>query len=152
AGFAGRHNCRVTHLCDCDTGVNGRAMEVARQRQHYEPKYVQDLRRIMDDPDIHIVSIAMPNHWHALAAIWAMQAGKDVYVEKPVSHNVSEGRRIVEVARSTRKICQTGTQIRSATGMREAIEFLHSGELGQVRIARGLCYKRRGSIGRTEGK
>src|SRR5262249_41113905 len=92
------------------------------------------------------------NHWHALAAIWAMQNGKDVYVEKPVSHNVSEGRRIVEAARHFNKICQTGTQIRSTTGSREAIEYLRAGELGRVQVARGLCYKARGSIGRVQGE
>jgi predicted dehydrogenase len=79
-----------------------------------------------------------------------MQAGKDVYVEKPVSHNVSEGRRIVEAARQYRRICQAGTQSRSSTGMREAMQFLHDGKLGQIRLARGLCYKLRGSIGKVE--
>ncbi len=93
------------------------------------------------------MSIATPNHWHALAAIWAMQAGKDVYVEKPVSHNVSEGRRIVEAARKYNKICQTGTQSRSTKGMREAIDYIHSGKIGEVKVARGTCYKRRKSIG-----
>ena len=95
----------------------------------------------MDNDNIHAVSIATPNHWHALAAIWAMQAGKDVYVEKPVSHNVSEGRRIVEAARKYNKICQTGTQSRSQRGSIEAIEFVKSGKLGDVEVARGLCYK-----------
>src|SRR5205807_1437450 len=88
---------------------------------------------------IDTVTIATPNHWHALAAIWAMQAGKDVYVEKPVSHNVSEGRRIVETARKHNRICQTGTQIRSSTGVREAMDFLHAGKLGKIKVARGLC-------------
>ena len=80
-----------------------------------------------------------------------MQNGKDVYVEKPVSHNVSEGRRIVEAARKYNKICQAGTQSRSSTGMREAMEFLHAGKLGKVKLARGLCYKPRGSIGKVDG-
>jgi predicted dehydrogenase len=93
------------------------------------------------------VSIATPNHWHALAAIWAIQAGKDVYVEKPVSHNVTEGRRIVDAARKHGKICQTGTQSRSAAGTRELMQFLHSGGIGEIKLARGLCYKRRDSIG-----
>ncbi len=106
----------------------------------------------MDDKSIHIVSIATPNHWHALAAIWAMQAGKDVYVEKPVSHNVSEGRRIVEVARKTNRLCQAGTQIRSSSGIIEAIEFVKSGKLGKLQVARALCYKRRPSIGRGSGE
>jgi hypothetical protein len=98
------------------------------------------------------VTVATPNHWHALAAIWAMQAGKDVYLEKPVSHNVSEGRRCVDFSRSTSKICQSGTQMRSSPAVRQAIEFLQAGQLGQVRVARGLCYKRRISIGRHVGE
>jgi predicted dehydrogenase len=152
SGYAGRNNCIVTHICDTDSAVVGPAMTSAENQQRVRPTYVQDLRRIMDDRSIHVVSIATPNHWHALAAIWALQAGKDVYVEKPVSHNVWEGRRIVEIARQHNRICQTGTQIRSSTGIREAIEFLRSGELGRVQVARGLCYKRRPSIGKTEGE
>jgi predicted dehydrogenase len=150
-GYAGRNNCVVTHVCDADSAVAGPALADAERLQRRRPTYVQDLRRIMDDSSIHVVSIATPNHWHALAAIWALQAGKDVYVEKPVSHNVSEGRRIVEAARRHNRICQAGTQIRSSTGVRQAIEFLRSGGLGRVRVARALCYKRRGSIGRTSG-
>jgi predicted dehydrogenase len=151
-GFAGRHNCVVSHICDVDTRVTAQAVRQAEQGNRRindggpmppAPRVVQDLRRLLDDRSIHIVSIATPNHWHALAAIWAMQAGKDVYVEKPVSHNVSEGRRIVEAARRYNRMCQAGTQIRSSTGSRAAIEFLRSGRLGQVRVARGLCYKRR---------
>jgi predicted dehydrogenase len=144
-------NCTITHICDADTAVTGPAMQRVERAQGQRPTFVQDLRRIMDNRDIHVVSIATPNHWHALAAIWALQAGKDVYVEKPVSHNVSEGRRIVEAARRHNRICQTGTQIRSASGVRQAIQFLRDGRLGQIRVARGLCYKRRNSIGRAQG-
>src|SRR5262249_14950757 len=151
SGYAGRHNCVVTHLCDVDTAVVGPAVQLAMKGQGSEPRVVQDLRRIMDDKTIHAVSIATPNHWHALAAIWAMQAGKHVYVEKPVSHNIWEGRRIVEASRHYSKICQTGTQIRSQPGIRQAIEFVRSGQLGQVTVARGLCYKRRNSIGHVTG-
>jgi predicted dehydrogenase len=150
-GYAGRHNCVVTHICDVDLapGIVGRAVQAAQRAQGVEPRVVQDLRRVMDDPTIHAVSIATPNHWHALAAIWAIQAGKDVYVEKPVSHNVSEGRRIVEFARLHNRMCQAGTQIRTQPGIRQAMEFLHSGQIGRVQVARGLCYKPRGSIGRA---
>ena len=142
-GFAGRHNCVVTHLCDVDTTVPGAAVRQVERAQGRAPQVVQDLRRIMDDRSIQIVSIATPNHWHSLAGIWAMQAGKDVYVEKPVSHNISEGRRLVEASRRFNRICQAGTQIRSSSGSRAAIAFLRSGRLGEVRVARGLCYKRR---------
>jgi predicted dehydrogenase len=150
-GFAGKHNCVVTTICDADSSVIGRAMKMAEQDQGKAPKYVQDLRKVMDDKSIDIVSIATPNHWHALAAIWAIQAGKDVYVEKPVSHNVSEGRRIVEAARKYNRICQAGTQSRSSTGLHEAMAFLKSGGIGKVHLARGLCYKNRPSIGKVEG-
>ncbi|MCI0379345.1 MAG: Gfo/Idh/MocA family oxidoreductase [Gemmataceae bacterium] len=142
-GYAGRLNCVVTHICDVDTRAAGRAVAAAQKQQDSEPRVVQDIRRLLDDKSIHAVSIATPNHWHALATIWAIQAGKDVYVEKPVSHNVSEGRRMVEFARRHNKIVQTGTQIRSQPGIREAIEFIRSGKIGKVQVARGLCYKRR---------
>jgi predicted dehydrogenase len=151
-GFANRFNCRVTHICDVDSAVVRRAVSRVNERQGAEPTVVTDMRRVFENRDIHVVSIATPNHWHSLAAIWAMQAGKDVYVEKPISHNVWEGRRVVEISRSTNKICQAGTQIRSSTGARQAIEFLRGGNLGQVRVARALCYKRRTSIGRHQGE
>jgi predicted dehydrogenase len=151
-GFAGRNGCLVTTVCDCDTAFADNSIRIVQKAQGSAPRFVQDLRRVMDDRTIDIVSIATPNHWHALAAIWAMQAGKDVYVEKPVSHNVSEGRRIVEAARRYNKICQTGTQSRTNTGMRQAIEHVRSGKIGRVTIARGLCYKPRNSIGRVDGE
>jgi predicted dehydrogenase len=145
-------NCVITHICDADSAVIGRAVQRVAKVQGREPQYVQDLRRIMDDKSIHIVSIATPNHWHSLAAIWALQAGKDVYVEKPVSHNVSEGRRLVEVARRTNRICQAGTQIRSSTGVADAMEFVKSGKIGKLEVARALCYKSRPSIGHANGE
>src|SRR5438128_8078462 len=138
-------------ICDVDPAAYAKQKKKFDSKKRQAPEYVQDIRKLLERKDIHAVSIATPNHWHALAAIWAMQAGKDVYVEKPVSHNISEGRRIVEVCRRTNKICQTGTQIRSGAGNREAIEFIRSGKLGKVRVARGLCYKRRNSIGQCGG-
>jgi predicted dehydrogenase len=149
-GFSGRLGCEVTVICDADSARIKPAMESARARQGgQEPRYVQDVRKVVEDKDIDVISIATPNHWHALIAIWAMQNGKHVYVEKPVSHNVVEGRRIVDFARKHAKVCQTGTQSRSSKGMRDAIAFLHAGKLGKVKLARGLCYKLRGSIGNT---
>jgi predicted dehydrogenase len=149
--FAGGHDCLITTICDCDSAVIGPAMRRVEQKQGKPPRYEQDIRRVMDDKSIDIITIAMPNHWHALAAIWGLQSGKHVYVEKPVSHNVSEGRRIVEAAEKYGKICQTGTQSRSSGAMREAIEFLHSGKIGQVKLARAFCYKLRPSIGKVNG-
>jgi len=147
AEFGKRKDCVITAIVDADEGVGNRKADDIEKRFGTRPKVYLDMRKCFEDPSIHIVSIATPNHWHALSAIWAVQAGKDVYVEKPVSHNVSEGRRIVEAARKYKKIVQTGTQSRSNPGMRQAIEFLHQGGIGEVKLARGLCYKRRPAIG-----
>ncbi|WP_165250247.1 Gfo/Idh/MocA family protein [Paludisphaera soli] len=147
-GFSSQPNVKVTAICDIDENVIGPA------KQHLEkvdaknpPKYYQDIRKLLEDKEIDVVSIATPNHWHALAAIWACQAGKDVYVEKPVSHNVTEGRRIVDAARHYKRIVQTGTQCRSHKAVQDAVAFVRSGKLGEVYMAKGLCYKPRGSIG-----
>jgi len=146
--FAGRKDTEVTYVCDADREVGmKRTAEVSKRQGGRAPKFEEDIRKVLEDPSVDIVSIATPNHWHSLAAIWAIQAGKDVYVEKPVSHNVSEGRRIVQAARKHDKICQCGTQSRSNPGMIEAIKFVQEGGIGKVTLARGLCYKPRGSIG-----
>jgi predicted dehydrogenase len=142
----------IATVCDCDTAPGMQAVKIVKDRTKKAPKFEQDLRRVFEDKSIDAVTIATPNHWHALAAIWAMQAGKDVYVEKPVSHNVSEGRRIVQFARKLGRICQTGTQCRSSDGVIKAIETIRSGKLGEVKLARGLCYKARGSIGKISSE
>ena len=142
-----RKEAEIAIICDADQQVGNERCDGIEKKTGRRPTYVQDLRRVMDDKSINCVSIATPNHWHALAAIWAMQAGKDVYVEKPVSHNVSEGRRMVEAARKYDRMCQTGTQCRSMPGTIQAIDYIKAGKLGEVKLARGLCYKKRGSIG-----
>ena len=149
-GLSKLNDVKITTICDIDSNVIGAAMKALTTKNGTEPKFVQDLRRVFDDKDIDAVSIATPNHWHALATIWAVQAGKDVYVEKPVSHNVTEGRRMVEAARKYDRIVQTGTQCRSHQGIHEAMAFLHEGKLGKVYMAKGLCYKRRDSIGHKD--
>jgi predicted dehydrogenase len=145
--FISRPDAEITHICDVDLAVGERQADKIAERQSRRPTVVQDLRRLLEDASIDVVTVATPNHWHALAAVWAMQAGKDVYLEKPVSHNVLEGRVLVDVARKTQRICQTGTQCRSNPGMREAMEFVRQGGIGAVTVGRGLCYKRRASIG-----
>ncbi|HID77891.1 MAG TPA: Gfo/Idh/MocA family oxidoreductase [Planctomycetaceae bacterium] len=145
--LAQRRDTQVVYVCDADEKVGQSRCDQVERKQGRRPKFVRDMRRVFDDPAVDIVTTATPNHWHALTAIWAMQAGKDVYVEKPVSHNVSEGRRMVEAARKYKRICQTGTQCRSMAGSIQAIEFVRSGKIGEVKLARGLCYKRRKSIG-----
>jgi predicted dehydrogenase len=149
AGWSHQKDARITTICDIDLNVTSRARKAIEKRYGSEPKVVQDIRRLLDDKSIDAISVATPNHWHALATVWACQAGKDVYVEKPVSHNVSEGRRMVEAARKHGRIVQTGTQCRSHKGMQDAMAFLHSGKLGHIYMAKGLCYKPRGSIGHT---
>lgn len=144
--FAAQPDCEVAVICDVDRRLEGSVTKLA-ESVGQKPRFVTDLRRVFDDATIDVVSIATPNHWHTLAAIWAMQSGKDVYVEKPVSHNVLEGRRLVQIARKLGRIVQSGTQSRSNPGMRELIAFLHAGKIGTIRVARGLCYKPRASIG-----
>src|SRR5262249_519717 len=134
-------NTEVVAICDVDSNVGAQRCEaVAAKQNGRKPKYYQDIREALEDKSVDCVSIATPNNWHALAAIWAMQHGKDVYVEKPVCHNISEGRRMVETARKYNRICQTGTQCRSNPANIEAVEFMKSGKIGEVNLARGLCY------------
>jgi predicted dehydrogenase len=137
---------RIVGLCDVDKEVLDKGVAELKTKGHDAEGYT-DLRKLLENKDIDAVSIATPNHWHSLATIWACQAGKDVYVEKPVSHNIFEGRKMVEAARKYNRIVQTGTQCRSHKGIQDAVAFLRSGKLGQVYMARGLCYKWRPSIG-----
>lgn len=137
----------IVYVCDADSL---RAAELAAsvdQQQGSRPQAVQDMRRVFDDESVEAVFIAAPNHWHALAALWAMQAGKDVYVEKPVSHNFAEGQRLVETARKLNRICQAGTQYRSNGANASAVQYVRDGKLGEVKFARSLAYRRRDSIG-----
>ena len=106
-----------------------------------------DLRKVLDRKDIDIVSIATPNHWHSLATIWACQAGKDVYVEKPGSHNVFEGRKMIEAAHKYQRIVQHGVQLRSSPALQEGVAHLRKGLIGEVYMARGLVFRWRPSIG-----
>jgi predicted dehydrogenase len=144
--------CEIVAICDCDQAVIGKAMKAVEGKRGKAPKYEQDIRKLLEDKDIDIVTVATPNHWHSLAAIWALQAGKQVYCEKPVSHNVHEGRIIVETAHKLGRICQTGTQSRSTKGMRDTMDYIHAGNIGKVKISYATCYKRRGSIGKVTGE
>lgn len=141
--FDSRDDCFLSYICDADSAIGERVAA----RFNSKPKFVQDMRRIFDDKSVDIVSIATPNHWHSLAAIWAMQAGKDVYVEKPLSHNISEGRRMVQVARKYNRICQGGTQYRSSGSNHAATRYVREGKLGQVKLAHVCTYRPRASIG-----
>ncbi len=145
--FFSKLGMEIGYVCDPDLQ---RAEELATivERQHGKrPQVVQDLRKALDDKTIDTVSVATPNHWHALAAIWAMQAGKDVYVEKPVSHNVVEGRKMVETAERLHRVCQGGTQNRSRGDLAAAAEYVRAGKLGAIHLARSVIYGKRDSIG-----
>ena len=143
-------NVKLVALCDVDENI------LANRKAEYEAKgdtieTYTDMRDLLDREDLDAVSIATPNHWHSLQGIWACQAGKDVYVEKPVSHNVWEGRQLVRAARKYKRVCQTGTQSRSHAATREAISWIHSGNLGKVLAVHGTCFKPRRSIGKVSG-
>ena len=139
---------RVVALCDVDRAVLDRVKPSVNQGN---VKTYTDVRELFAAPDVDAVTIATPNHWHSLAAIWAMQAGKDVYVEKPVSHEIWEGQQLVAAAKKYNRVIQAGMQIRSGEGLREAVEWVQAGHLGKITVARGFCYKRRDSIGTTTG-
>ena len=142
-------NARVAAVCDIDQAQVERAVQLTAQVQGSKPKEYNDLRKLLEDKDIDAVSVATCNHWHALATIWACQAGKDVYVEKPACHNIFEGRKMVEAARKYNRIVQVGMQSRTTQHKIDAIRLLHEGAIGKLYMAKGLCFKRRKSIGRT---
>jgi predicted dehydrogenase len=141
------HNVQVTTVCDVDEELFAPAVKLVAQKSGVTPKTEWDLHRVLEDKEIQAVSIVTPNHWHALAAIWACQAGKHVYVEKPASHNIWEGRQMIAAARKAGVRMQVGLNNRSAQNVREAIAFLHSGGIGEIYLARALCFKARDSYG-----
>jgi predicted dehydrogenase len=142
-------NVEVVALCDVDENVLNERLQLAEKLTGKRPKGYVDFRRLLEDKSIDAVSIATPNHWHTLQTIWACQASKDVYVEKPLSHNIFESRQIVAAAKKYNRIVQHGTNSRSGVALREAMDKLREGVIGDVYMARGLCFKWRDTIGRT---
>ncbi len=140
-------NVRVVTLCDVDENQFPDKVAQAEEVSGFRPKTEVDFRKVLEDKDIDAVSIATPEQWHALQTIWACQAGKDVYVEKPVSHTIDEGRKMVQAARKYNRVVQSGTQRRSNSSTIEAILFLHSGKLGKIYLSRGIVAGVRQSIG-----
>lgn len=136
ANFARLPNAQITHLCDVNTAYFEPIGKLIADVQKSEPKCVQDLRRVLEDKTVDGLIVATPDHWHALATIWGCQAGKHVYVEKPISHNIFEGRKMVEAARKHNRVVQVGTQSRSVPHMIEAIDYVKSGKLGKVHMAK----------------
>ena len=141
---------RVVALCDADRNVIDREVEKFKERNEKVDTYV-DVRKLLEDKSIDAIITATPNHWHSLVTVWACQAGKDVYVEKPVSHNIREGRKMVEAARKYKRIVQTGTQRRSDEGLAAAFEYIRQGNLGKILRARCYYFSPRGPIGKVNG-
>ncbi|MDP3003796.1 MAG: Gfo/Idh/MocA family oxidoreductase [Bacteroidales bacterium] len=141
------HNVRLITLCDTDEQFFAGRSKTVIDRTGDKPTTEWDMRKVFDNPDIHAVTFATPNHWHALGTIWACQAGKHVYVEKPCDHNIFEGRKMIEASRKYNVRVQVGFQNRSGSNMLEAMKFLHDGGIGEVYMAKGLCYKLRDSFG-----
>jgi predicted dehydrogenase len=138
----------IAALCDVDESVlNQRTQEMVSAGKK-KPAGYTDVRKLLEDKSIDAISIATPNHWHSLIGIWACQAGKDVYVEKPCSHNIFEGRQLVRAAEKYNRIVQHGTNSRSGVAVREAVQKMRDGLIGEVYMARGLCFKWRDTIGR----
>ncbi len=146
-GFNKDPRTNIQAIVDVDREVGKRRAKQIKELQGKEPEVFVDIREALDSGTFDILSCATPNHWHALCGIWAMQAGKDVYIEKPISHNIHEGRALVAAAAKYGRMFQTGTQCRSSTACIDAAAFIADGGIGDVNFARGLCYKRRKSIG-----
>ncbi len=146
-GLSGKANVEVAVLCDPDMVI------LQEKAGDFEKKYgkkvliEQDFRKTLEDKTIDAVTVAAPNHWHALMTIWACQAGKDVYVEKPATHNIYEGKKMIEAAYKYNRIVQHGVQLRSSVAIREAVQHLRDGLIGRVYMSRGLVYRWRPDIG-----
>jgi len=145
--YAGRSDCQIAYIVDIDEKVGQKCCDSLEKRTGTRPKFVRDMREAFDDKSVDFISTATPNHWHALCGVWAMQAGKDAYIEKPISHDVPEGSALVAAAKKYGRMCQVGTQCRSNSAIIDAMKFIADGGIGEVNLARGLCYKRRKSIG-----
>ncbi|SVB57027.1 uncharacterized protein METZ01_LOCUS209881, partial [marine metagenome] len=151
--FARIKNLRISHLIDPDSRLfESRKNSSIFKKVGYVPECVQDVRKALENKDIHAVSVATPNHWHSLISIWACQAGKDVYVEKPLSHNIFEGGKLVEAAEKYGRIVQHGTQSRSNQGLAKTAKEIAEGKKGKLEVSLGTCHKGRGSIGFKDTK
>ena len=139
----------IAALCDVNQAALERQQTIVEQATQRKPKGYGDMRDVFADKNVDAVSMPLPNHWHALATIWACQAGKDVYVEKPACYNVFEGTKMIEAARKYNRMVQIGSQGRSSGNRQKAMQLLHEGVIGKLYMARGLCFNRRRSIGHT---
>jgi len=149
SGFMGQPNVEIAYLCDVDSNVLGRHISAVERRANgqYKPKGVKDIREALDDKTVDAISIAAPNHWHSLMTIWGAQAGKHVYVEKPMSHDIAEGRVAVEAQKKYGVVIQHGTQRRSEQGHADMAAAIKAGKFGRLLISYGYACKSRGGIG-----
>ncbi len=146
-GFTGFPDVEVAYICEVDENVVPAALRQINPRHKRKPRVEKDIRRVIADKNVDAIVIAAPDHWHALATVWACQGGKHVYVEKPASHNIIEGRRMVQAARRHNRVVQVGTQRRSAAHYRSARELVRSGKLGKIPFVRTWIAGNRPSIG-----
>jgi predicted dehydrogenase len=146
-GFGGMKDVEIAYLVDPDSRLFASRSKIVKERAGNTPACVQDIRRTLDDKHLDAVSIVTPNHWHSLMAIWACQAGKDVYVEKPCSHSLLEGRRLVEAARKYDRIVQHGTQRRTDPQWIQLVNDVRSGKYGKLVVSYGYASRTRLSIG-----
>ncbi len=152
--FSRIEGVRIVAVCDSDQSRLDRAVRLLQEDGHTVKAY-KDVRKLLEDKEIDVISSATPNHWHALITVWSCQAGKDIYIEKPVSHEIWEGRKMIEAARKYNRIVQTGTQRRSSEAYKMAYEWINEGHIGAIKCSRGFCYKPRnnpdGTIYETNG-
>ena len=145
--FASLPNVDITHVCDVDSGVLVARVKSLTDQTRHRPAKITDYRRALEDKNVDALVIGTPDHWHAIPAIHACQAGKDVYVEKPDAHNILEGQTMVAAARKHQRVVQLGTQSRSGKVQRNAMEYIAAGKLGKVRFAKAWESSRQGNIG-----
>ncbi len=147
--FGKLKNVEIVALCDVDDSITNERLKDVEKLGLKAPATYRDIRKVLEDKSIDAISIASPNHWHTLMAVWAMQAGKDVYCEKPCSHTIFESQQIVAAAKKYNRIVQHGSQTRSSPSIIEAFKQMREGLLGEVYLGRGMCFKPRVSIGKT---
>ncbi len=148
SAFAKMSDVNVVSLCDVDPGLQSAAIKSVLDAQETSPRWESDFRNVLDDPQVDAVAIATPDHWHAIMGIMAAQAGKDIYLEKPVSHTIEEGQLLIRAARKHERVMQTGLQQRSGSHFQSAVELVQSGKIGEVRLAKAWVAQSRKAFGR----
>jgi len=148
-GYSKLENVEIAAICDVDDSHIAKGLSQIEGLGKPKPQTYKDVRKLLENKDIDAISISTPNHWHTLMAVWGCQAGKDVYVEKPCAHNMFEAKQVVAAARKYNRMVQQGSQIRSSKAVQEAVQKMRDGLIGDVYMARGLCFKWRDTIGRT---